>query len=99
MLSLPDVLQKIDSNNILLRTYGLKAEGYKYSADAATAWMPPMVGLGSFMTPYPFQKIMEARDKGSLMLRLEQEIPNGKKLQAKKDISNRRAMWKMPIVR
>ncbi|MBN8785271.1 MAG: TolC family protein, partial [Terrimonas ferruginea] len=84
VLSLPDVLQKIDSNNILLRTYGLKAEGYKYSADAATAWMPPMVGLGSFMTPYPFQKIMEARDKGSLMLRLEQEIPNGKKLQAKK---------------
>jgi len=47
VLSLPDVLQKIDSNNILLRTYGLKAEGYKYSADAATAWMPPMVGLGS----------------------------------------------------
>jgi outer membrane protein TolC len=85
VLSLPEIIQKIDSNNILLKTYGLRAEGYRYSADAATAWMPPMVGVGTFMTPYPFQKIMDDRDKGSVMLRLEQEIPNGKKLQAKKN--------------
>lgn len=85
VLSLPEIIQKIDSNNILLKTYGLRAEGYKYSADAATAWMPPMVGVGTFMTPYPFQKIMDDRDKGSIMFRLEQEIPNGKKLQAKKN--------------
>lgn len=85
ILSLPEIIQKIDSNNILLKTYGLRAEGYKYSADAATAWMPPMVGIGTFMTPYPFQKLMDDRDKGSVMLRLEQEIPNGKKLQARKN--------------
>lgn len=85
VLSLPEIIQKIDSNNVLLKTYGLRAEGYRYSADAATAWMPPMVGVGTFMTPYPFQKIMDDRDKGSVMLRLEQEIPNGKKLQAKKN--------------
>ncbi len=83
-LSLPDIIQKIDSNNILLGSYALKAEAYKYSADAATAWMPPMAGIGTFMTPYPFQKIMDAGDKGSIMLRLEQEIPNRSKLQAKK---------------
>ena len=85
VLSLQEIIEKIDSNNILLKTYGLRAEGYRYSADAATAWMPPMVGVGSFMTPYPFQKIMDGSDKGSVMLRLEQEIPNGKKLQAKKN--------------
>ena len=85
ILSLDEIIQKIDSNNILLKTYGLRAEGYKYSADAATAWMPPMVGVGTFMTPYPFQKIMDDRDNGSIMLRLEQEIPNAKKLQAKKN--------------
>jgi outer membrane protein TolC len=85
VLSLDEIIAKIDSNNVLLKTYGLRAEGYKYSADAATAWMPPMVGVGTYMTPYPFQKIMDGRDKGSIMLRLEQEIPNGKKLQAKKN--------------
>lgn len=84
VISLAEIIQKIDSNNILLQSYSLKAEGYKYSADAATAWMPPMVGVGTFMTPYPLQKIMDDRDKGSLMLRLEQEIPNRSKLQAKK---------------
>jgi len=85
VLSLLEIIEKIDSNNVLLKTYGLRAEGYKYSADAATAWMPPMVGLGTFMTPYPLQKIMDGQDKGSVMLRVEQEIPNGKKLQAKKN--------------
>ncbi|MGZ5255449.1 MAG: TolC family protein, partial [Flavitalea sp.] len=85
VLSLAEIIQKIDSNNILLQSYSLRAEGYNYSADAATAWMAPMVGIGTFMTPYPLQKIMEDRDKGSIMLRLEQEIPNTKKLNAKKN--------------
>jgi len=84
VMSLAEIIQKIDSSNILLQSYSLKAEGYKYSADAATAWMPPMVGIGTFMTPYPLQKVMDDRDKGSLMLRLEQEIPNRSKLQARK---------------
>lgn len=83
-LPLDSILQRIDRNNILLQSYGLKAESYKYSADAATAWMAPMVGVGTFMTPYPGQKIMDNRDKGSLMLQLEQDIPNPAKLTAKK---------------
>jgi outer membrane protein, heavy metal efflux system len=85
VLSLQEIIQKIDSNNILLQSYALRAEAYSYSADAATAWMAPMVGIGTFMTPYPLQKVMEDRDKGSIMLRMEQEIPNTKKLNAKKN--------------
>ncbi|MFX1705699.1 TolC family protein [Chitinophaga sp. CC14] len=84
VLRLDTILQRVDKNNILLQSYGLKAEGYKYSADAATAWMAPMVGVGTFMTPYPGQMIMDNRDKGSLMLQLEQDIPNPAKLNAKK---------------
>jgi len=84
VFTLQEIIQSIDSNNILLKTYGLKAKAYKYKADAATAWMPPMIGVGTFMTPYPFQQIMDDRDKGAVMLRLEQEIPNNAKLQAKK---------------
>lgn len=84
VLPLDTILQRVDRNNILLQSYGLKAESYKYSADAATAWMPPMVGIGTFMTPYPGQTIMDDRDKGSLMLQLEQEIPNPAKQKAKR---------------
>jgi outer membrane protein TolC len=84
VLSLDSILQRISRNNVLLQSYGLKAESYRYSADAATAWMAPMVGAGTFMTPYPGQKVMDERDKGSLMLQLEQDIPNPAKLNAKK---------------
>lgn len=82
VLSLDTVLQRIDKNNLLLQSYGLKAESYKHTARAATAWMAPMVGVGTFMTPYPGQAVMDERDKGSVMLQLEQEIPNPVKLNA-----------------
>jgi outer membrane protein, heavy metal efflux system len=84
VLPLDSILQRVDRNNILLQSYDLRAEGYKYSADAATAWMAPMVGVGTFMTPYPGQKLMDNRDKGSLMLQMEQDIPNPAKINAKK---------------
>jgi cobalt-zinc-cadmium efflux system outer membrane protein len=84
VLTLDSVLQRIDRNNLLLQSYALKAESYKYSADAATAWMPPMVGAGTFMTPYPNQIIMDGRDRGNLMFQVEQDIPNPAKLNAKK---------------
>ena len=82
VLSLDTVLQRIDHNNLLLQSYGLKAESYKHSAKAATAWMAPMVGVGTFMTPYPGQAVMDERDKGSVMVQLEQDIPNPVKLNA-----------------
>jgi outer membrane protein, heavy metal efflux system len=84
VLTLQSILKEIDQNNLLLQSFGLKAQAYKYSAEAATAWMAPMVGAGTFMTPYPFQEVMEARDKGSVMLRLEQDIPNRSKLAFKR---------------
>ena len=84
VLRLDTILARIEQSHPLLQSYGLKAEGFKYSAEAATAWMAPMVGLGTFMTPYPFQKIMEDRDKGNIMLQLEQDIPNAAKLRTKK---------------
>eukprot|EP01132_Coremiostelium_polycephalum_P015017 gene15017-18185_t len=83
-LSLDDILQRIEQNNLLLQTYALKAESYTYKAKAATAWMAPMVGAGTFMTPYPGQKVMDEKDKGSIMLQLEQDIPNPSKLNAQK---------------
>ena len=82
-VSLDTILQRIDENNPMLQTYALKAESYKHRAEAGSAWMAPMVGAGTFMTPYPGQQVMDG-DKGSLMLQLEQEIPNPSKLRAQK---------------
>lgn len=84
VLSLDTILQRINNNNLSLQTYALRAESYKYSADAATAWMPPMVGLGTFMTPYPGQMKMEPSDAGQLMLRIEQDIPSRSRLNAQR---------------
>lgn len=84
VLSLDTILNRIDKNNLLLQSYGLKAESYKHTAKAATAWMAPMIGVGTFMTPYPGQELMDDRDKGSIMIQLEQDIPNLSKLNATK---------------
>lgn len=84
VLPLDTILKRIDQNNLLLKSYGLKAESYQYTAKAATAWMAPMVGVGTFMTPYPGQMVMDERDKGSLMFQIEQDIPNYGKLNAQK---------------
>lgn len=84
VLPLDTILQRINNNNLSLQTYELRAESYKYSADAATAWMPPMVGVGTFMTPYPGQMKMEPSDAGQLMLRIEQDIPNRSRLNAQR---------------
>lgn len=83
-LSLDTILKKIDENSPLLKTYALKAESYKHRAEAGSAWMAPMVGAGTFMTPYPGQQVMDDSDKGSIMFQLEQEIPNPSKLNAQK---------------
>lgn len=84
VLSLDTILHRIDKNNLLLQSYGLKAESYKHTAKAATAWMAPMIGVGTFMTPYPGQELMDDRDKGSVMIQLEQDIPSLSKLNANK---------------
>lgn len=83
VLPLDTILNRIDRNNNLLQTYDIRARSYQYSADAATALMPPMVGAGTFMTPYPGQMKMQPSDAGQLMLRFEQEITNPSKLRAK----------------
>lgn len=84
VLSLDTVLNRIDKNNILLQSYGLKAESYVHKGEAATSWMAPMVGVGTYMAPYPGATTMGPDEKGSLMFQIEQAIPGKAKLNAKK---------------
>ncbi|GAB2798180.1 hypothetical protein GCM10027275_49670 [Rhabdobacter roseus] len=91
VLSLPEILSRIEAENLQLQPYGPRAESYRYKAEAATAWMAPMVGLGTFMMPYPGQKVMDGRDRGMLMLRAEQELPNLSRLRAERSYIESRA--------
>lgn len=84
VLSLDTILQRIDQQNIKLKAYALKGKSFEYSAQSATSWMAPMVGAGTFMTPYPGQRVMNDGDRGALMFNVEQQLPNPAKQHANK---------------
>jgi outer membrane protein, heavy metal efflux system len=94
-VSLDSVLRAVGTTHPGLAGYDLRAAAMNAYTQGATAWMAPMVGAGTFMTPYPGQTIMEGemgdRDRGSLMFSFEQEIPNPAKLRARKAYYNSRA--------
>ena len=75
-LSLDSVLQVIRRNNPMLEQYELQGKALEAYSEGATAWMAPMAGVGTFMTPYPGQQDVMPDNKGSLMLSFEQRIPN-----------------------
>lgn len=90
IMSLTQVLEKIERDNPMLAGYKTKAEALNSYAEGARAWMAPMAGIGTFMTPYPSlsgkNKAAMAdgdeSDRGSLMISVEQTIPNKNKLDA-----------------
>ncbi len=81
VLPLDSVLSRIDQGNPLLKPYGSRAAAARAYAEAARSWDAPMVGLGTFMMPYPGQRV-EARDRGNIMIAAEQSIPNRAKQRA-----------------
>jgi len=82
VITLDSVLRVIDEQNPMLQEYDNKIKALNAYAEGATSWMAPMVGAGTFMTPYPNQMLMDERDKGSWMFSIEQAIPNPSKLGA-----------------
>jgi outer membrane protein TolC len=85
VLTLDNVLLMIDKNNPMLQEYDNKVKALDEYSTGAKSWMAPMVGAGTFMTPYGKQMLMDERDKGSWMFSVEQEIPNPAKLNANKN--------------
>src|SRR5689334_739268 len=64
VLKLDSVLTVIDRQNPMLKEYDSKVKALNAYTEGAKSWMAPMVGVGTFMTPYPGQTLMEERDKG-----------------------------------
>lgn len=90
-LKLDSILSAIKQNNPMLQEYRYKAEALNEISKGAKSWMAPMVGLGTFMTPYPGQIVMDERDKGSIMISAEQSIPNPAKLRANQQLLSSKA--------
>jgi cobalt-zinc-cadmium efflux system outer membrane protein len=91
VISLDSVLRKIDANNPMLQEYDNKVKALNEYSAGAKSWMAPMIGAGTFMTPYGKQMLMDERDKGSWMFSVEQDIPNPAKLNANKNYLQSRA--------
>jgi outer membrane protein, heavy metal efflux system len=82
VLSLDSVLATINRNNPMLQEYDNKVKALNTYAEGARSLMAPMIGAGTFMTPYANQMLMDERDKGAWMFSFEQEITNPSKLNA-----------------
>lgn len=81
--TLQQVLQEINRNNPSLKAYESRIKSQDAKVEGAGAWMAPMVGAGTFMTPYPGSRVMDEADRGAWMLSAEQDIPNPAKTKAK----------------
>lgn len=90
VLPLDSVLARIDQDNPLLKPYGSRAAAARAYAEGARSWMAPMVGLGTFMMPYPGQTV-EAQNRGSIMVAAEQSIPNRAKQRATQEYQQSKA--------
>lgn len=81
VMTLEETIEIIERNNPMLKPYESKAQALDEYAAGARSWMAPMVGVGTFMTPYPGQEVMEM-DKGSIMYSVEQQFPSAGRLKA-----------------
>ncbi len=85
VLSLDEILKQISQNNPALKAYENRIKGQDARVEGAGAWMAPMVGAGTFMTPYSGQNSETGERRGSFMITAEQGIPNPAKVRAKAD--------------
>lgn len=81
VMTLDSALTILERQNLMLQEYNDKMSAYQSYAEGALAQMPPMVGLGTFMTPYRMRESMPD-EKGAVMVSVEQQLINPAKLHA-----------------
>ncbi len=85
VLTLDQIITEISQNNPSLKAYESLIKSEEAKVEGAGAWTAPMVGGGTFMTPYPGSKVIDESDRGAWILSAEQDIPNPAKTKAKKE--------------
>src|ERR1700704_1955539 len=79
-ISLDSILTVVKQRNPMLKSYSSRAEAMNAYAKGAKSWMAPEVGGGLWMLPY--KKVAEERDRGQIMLSVQQKFTNPAKLRA-----------------
>lgn len=90
-VKLDSILSVINKNNPMLKDYRYRAEAMIEFAAGAKSLMAPEVGGGPWMFPYPGTKVMDERDKGQVMLSVQQQFTNPAKLRANQSYLNSKA--------
>jgi len=84
-LKLDAVIDSIRSSHPVVKMYDNEIRSMDEAAKGARSWMPPLLGIGQFMTPYNVNLWKADGDMpgmGSVMVSGEQMFPNKKKLDA-----------------
>ncbi len=90
-VTLDSVLLVINDSNPMLKDYRYRAEAMTNYAAGAKSLMAPEVGGGPWMFPYPGTKVTDERDKGQIMLSVQQKFTNPAKLRANQSYLNSKA--------
>ena len=77
-VSLDSILGAVRERNPMLKNYRLRVEAMNAYAKGAKSWMAPEVGGGLWMLPY--KKVDDPRDRGQIMLSVQQKFTNPAKL-------------------
>lgn len=91
-VTLDSILQVINTNNPMLKNYRYRAEAMNSFAAGAKSLMAPEVGGGPWMLPYPGTSVMDERDKGQIMLSVQQKFTNPAKLRSNQSYLNSKAL-------
>lgn len=81
-VTLDSILLVINESNPVLKDYRYRAEAMTNFAAGAKSLMAPEVGGGPWMVPYPGTRVADERDKGQIMLSVQQKFTNPAKLRA-----------------
>jgi len=84
-MNLNHIFEEIRAKNLALKVYESRVQSKDAKLEGVGAWMAPMLGAGTFMTPYPFQGMMSENERGAFMISAEQNIPNPAKVKANRD--------------
>src|SRR5258708_36571688 len=79
-VSLDSILTVVKERNPMLKGYRSRADAMVAYSKGAKSWMAPEVGGGLWMLPY--KKVEDPRDKGQIMLSVQQKFTNPAKLRA-----------------
>ena len=79
-VSLDSILSVIKERNPMLKNYRSRGEAMNAYAKGANSLMAPEVGGGFWMLPY--KKVDDPRDRGQIMLSVQQKFTNPAKLRA-----------------